>query len=118
MCPLDKSGDEFNSQIYRPISLLLEASKLLEKIFHHQLVAFFADHPDIAALPPEQFPYHAHHKCECALTLVIDNWNRAVDNDECCNVVFCGTSKAFGRVKHALLIEKLASIGCSGAVLR
>ena len=76
MCPLYKSGDEFNSQNYRPISLLPAASKILEKIVHHQLVAFFANHPDIAALPPEQFAYRSHHNCEDALTLVIDKWNR------------------------------------------
>ena len=84
----------------------------------HQLVAFFATHPDIAALPPEQFAYRSHYNCEDALTLVIDKWNRALDNDECCGVVFCGMSKAFDRVKHTLLMEKLASVGCSGTVLR
>ena len=32
--------------------------------------------------------------------------------------VFCDMSKAFDRVKHTLLMEKLASVGCSGTVLR
>ena len=41
----------------------------------------------------------------------------ALDND-CCCMVFCDMSKAFDRVRHTLLIEKLAAVGCGGTVLR
>ena len=94
-----------------PTSLLPAESKILKKIAHHKLVAFFADHPDIAALPLEQFAYRSHHNCEDEVSLAIDKWNRALENDECCGVVFCDMFKVFDRVKYTLLMEKLASVG-------
>ena len=118
VCPLHKSGDALNSLNYRPISLLPAASKLLEKVVQHQLVSFFSKNPEVAALPIEQFAYRNQHSCEDALTLAIDQWNRALDNGDCCCVVFCDMSKAFDRVRHTLLIEKLAAVGCGGTVLR
>ena len=118
VCPLHKSGDALNSLNYRPISLLPASSKLLEKVVQHQLVSFFSNNPEVAALPIEQFAYRNQHSCEDALTLAIDQWNRALDNGDCCCVVFCDMSKAFDRVRHTLLIEKLAARGCGGTVLR
>ena len=91
VCSLYKSRDEFSSQNYKPISLPPPPPaelKILGEIAHHKLAVFLADHPNIAGLPPEQFAYRSHHNCEDAVALAIDEWNRALDNDECCGVVF------------------------------
>ena len=117
VCPLYKSGDPSLATNYRPVSLLPVASKILEKIIHQQLVSFFHSHPELCALPKEQFAYRRNHSCEDLLGYAINTWQRALDKKGMCGAVFVDMSKAFDRVQHSKLLEELAAVGISGRAL-
>ena len=118
VCPLFKSGDKLAATNYRPISLLPVASKILEKVVHRQITEFFRDHPELSALPLEQFAYRPKHSCEDALAVSIDRWTRALDNGQRCAILFADMSKAFDRVQHQQLVNELADVGLGGSVLK
>ena len=47
------------------------------------------------------------HSCETALTVIVDDWISAIDNNEIIGTVLLDLSKAFDRVSQRLLLEKL-----------
>ena len=59
-------------------------SKVLEKVVHRQLVAFFNNHPELGALPEEQFAYRRNHSCEDLLAYAINDWQLALDKKQLC----------------------------------
>ena len=118
VCPLYKAGDATIGSNYRPVSLLPVISKVLEKVVHRQLVAFFDNHPGLGALPEEQFAYRRNHSCEDLLAYAINDWQLALDKKQLCGAMFVDMSKAFDRVQHSKLVQELASIGVGGVALR
>ena len=81
VCPQFKGGDPKNPTTCRPISLLPVVSKLLEKVVHTQLTAYFDEcsKAGINIIPQEQFAYRAQHSCEDALALAITRWRNMID---------------------------------------
>ena len=73
--------------------------------------------PELNILPQEQFAYRLNHSCKDALCLATDRWNRALDEGLITGAVFCDMSKAFDRVKHQELINKLHYCGVGGTAL-
>eukprot|EP00117_Sycon_ciliatum_P040795 scpid37281/ scgid3278/ Probable RNA-directed DNA polymerase from transposon X-element; Reverse transcriptase len=118
VCPLYKAGDATIGSNYRPVSLLPVISKVLEKVVHRQLVAFFDNHPELGALPEEQFAYRRNHSCEDLLAYAINDWQLALDKKQLCGAMFVDMSKAFDRVQHSKLVQELASVGVGGVALR
>ena len=49
---------------------------------------------------------------------MIDKWTRNIDEGEATDVIYCDFMKAFDRVPHNRLIEKLKSYGLEGDILR
>jgi len=116
VCPIPKSGDPQLSSNYRPVSLLPICSKILERIVLDQLLAFFNSN-NIPYVPANQFAYRSDHSCEDCLTLAVNRWLQALDDDEFCGIVFADLSKAFDRVKHTELLQELHSLGIRDAAL-
>jgi len=103
--PVYKSGDPSLATNYRPISLLPLCAKLLEKIVLQQLLDFFRSN-GVKYVQDQQFAYRQNHSCEDALSLVINRWHTALDDNLYCGLILADMSKAFDRVKHADLIMK------------
>ena len=114
--PVFKSGDAESSTNYRPVSLLPICSKSLERVVLEQLIAIFKLH-NIMYVPDNQFAYHTNSSCEDCLALVVDEWLKALDNNEYCGIVFADMSKAFDRVKHQELIDELKMLGIADTAL-
>ena len=68
--PLYKSKEKYLSENYRPISLLLTVSKLLEKIVYTRTYSFLSDTNQIYA---KQFGFRKRHSCENAVSKLIGN---------------------------------------------
>ena len=117
VCPVPKSGDPTVALNYRPIYLLPVLSKVLERVLHQQVTHFFTN-KNPAAIPKQQFAYRSQHSCEDALVLVINWWQRAVDDDKYCGLVLADMSKAFDRVRHRALVATLSSVGIHGMALK
>ena len=111
--PVYKSGSPHEVSNYRPISLLPVASKVLERLILSQCKSYFNGQPE-RGLPSEQFAYRRNHSCDDLLTIVINDWQRAIDKQKITGVVFVDVRKAFDSVNHQTLLCDLFSCGiCS-----
>ncbi len=110
--PIYKQEDENLIKNYRPISLLISISKILEKIVYKQLYNFVKD-----KLHSSQYGYRRKHSTEHALLELNDRILQSLDNGELCMGIFIDLSKAFDTLDHQILIEKLRHYGVRGTPL-
>ncbi|MEW8546213.1 MAG: reverse transcriptase family protein [Candidatus Thiodiazotropha sp.] len=112
--PVDKKKDKSLPSNYRPISLLNQLSKVMERCVHKYVYNYINTNHLITTLqsgfiPGDSTTYqllHTYHQfCE------------AVDSGKEVRVVFCDISKAFDRVWHKGLLHKLSCLGISGSLL-
>ena len=102
--PLPKSKDTSQPQNLRPISLLPILSKPLEKHIHK----YMYEHLDKHKLIHEyQSGFRPKHSCQTALTNLIDNWLKCINENKLIGTVFLDFKKAFDLVHHNTLLKKL-----------
>lgn len=91
----------------RPISLLCVLSKVFEKIIKEQISIYVND---MNFLHPFQSGFRKKHSTETALLKVHDDIALAVDKKGVALLLLLDFSKAFDRVSHTKLINKLISL--------
>ena len=106
------STDDVNS--YRPISILPVVSKILEK---HVSSTFYAFLKEQNLLHPKQSGFRSQHSCQTALTLMTEEWLKAMNKGELIGVLMVDLCKAFDLVDHSLLLHKLKIYRCSEEAL-
>lgn len=113
--PIHKKDSSSSPTNYRPISLLCQPGKGLERCVHKQLFNYVKENSLITPFQSGFIPgdsttfqlIHTYHViCE------------AVDSGKEVRVVFCDISKAFDRVWHRGLLHKLRNLGCSERLLK
>ena len=109
--PLYKSNDKHNVSNYRPVSILPQFSKILEKIFEKRLREFI-DKNDL--LFDGQYGFRTNRSTGLAINEMVDTLIQAVDDNKFCIGVFIDLKKAFDTVDHSLLIKKLRYYGVRG----
>ena len=112
--PLFKSGDKAVAKNYRPISLLPIVSKVLERVVHTRLCKFLSGN---SLFPANQFAYRPLHSTEDALTLAVDRYLEAADQQRHTGLVLVDMSKAFDKVKHQILVTDLFQLGITSTAL-
>ena len=112
--PIFKSGDPFSTDNYRPISLLSQLSKILEKIVSIQLV----NHLDRNKILYEhQYGFQKNKSTEHNLVHALNFISKAFNENKFCIGVFFDLKKAFDVCSYDVLIMKLSKIGISGPEL-
>ena len=114
VCPIPKGGDRTAVSNYRPISLLSNINKVLERIVCKHLYNHFLEN-DI--LKPLQSGFIPGDSTVNQLLFLYNAFCKALDAGKEVRVIFCDISKAFDRVWHAGLIHKLRAAGISGNLL-
>ena len=104
-----KSTDELVN--YRPISLLLTMSKLLEKVIYKRLIKF-ADKYKI--IYESQYGFRTKRSCEHAMLELIGKILQNKNNKQHSCAIFLDLSKAFDTLNHNILIKKLEIYGIRG----
>ena len=112
--PVFKSGDRLQFSKYRPISLLPQFSKILEKIFNKRLMSFIENHH---VLTDRQYGFRSNHSTLLALTEFVEKVTSAIDKQESTIGVFIDLKKAFDTVDHKILLSKLQCYGIRGLAL-
>ena len=106
--PLFKKGSKLDCGNYRPISLLSNISKLLEKLMYSRLYSFLNIFNCISEL---QFGFRAKHSTSHALISITEKIRQALDTGHFACGVFIDLQKAFDSVDHDILISKLEYYG-------
>ena len=113
--PLFKAGDKKSFNNYRPVSLLPQFSKLLEKLFDKRLQKFI-DKCDI--LTDSQYGFRSNRSTSLALIELLEEICTAIDNKKITVGVFIDLKKAFDTLDHELLLKKLEHYGVRGVALK
>ena len=109
--PVFKKGSRLLVCNYRPISLLSNLNKILEKLFFSRLCKFLDEYKCIYSL---QFGFRAKHSTNHALIDITENIRSALDNKKVSCGIFVDLQKAFDTVNHDILINKLNHYGIRG----
>lgn len=93
---------------YRPITILPAISKVFEKSLCPQLTSYFE-----TILPATLTAYRKNHSCCTTLLRLTEDWKTELDSNNTVGMTLIDLSKAFDRLPHNLLLEKLAAYGVS-----
>ena len=104
--PVHKKGTQTSPTNYRPISLISVIAKVQERIVHKRLYAHVEPH-----LPNEQSGFRKKDGTELQLLRLVHEISAAKDNGDAVSACFFDLSKAFDRVWHKGLLEKLKHLG-------
>ena len=112
--PLFKSGDKNVYKNYRPVSLLPQFSKVLEKVFSKRLNSFLEKYE---LLSNSQYGFRNIRSTSQALLHLIEKLTKSMDNKTITVGVFIDLKKAFDTIDHSLLLNKLEYYGIRGVAL-
>ena len=106
--PVFKAGDHNSANNYRPISLLSNTSKVLERIIYNKIINHISRH--ISSL---QFGFSRNCSTLQQMLIFLDH---IINNPLQSDVIYFDISKAFDTVSHSILLNKLWSIGITGVL--
>ena len=104
-------GSKLDVNNYRPISLLSNINKLLERIVYTRVYAFLEKHK---SLYKHQYGFRSTHSTNHAIVNITENIKKALDNGKFACGIFVDLQKAFDTVNHDILKRKLYHYGIRG----
>ena len=111
ICPIYKKKDKSLCENYRPISLLSNISKLVERAMHTRIYEFLEMSNALYKL---QFGFRNYYSINDALLSIVEGIKNALHNKTFSSGVFIDLEKAFDTVDHKVLIKKLDHYGIRG----
>ena len=112
--PLYKGKDMDIMINYRPISLLITLSKLLEKIMYLRLYSYLEKNQ---LLYSSKYGFRPKRSCEQAIIELVGYVLQSKNCNKHSASIFLDLSKAFDTLEHSILLQKLERCGVHGVVL-
>ena len=111
--PIFKKGNRNKVENFRPVSLTSQIGKLFEMIVRDSLVEHLDKNGLINA---SQHGFRKGGSCLSNLLTFLDGVTRSLDNHDTVDVIYLDFAKAFDKVPHKRLLDKLDKHGISGKV--
>ena len=112
--PLHKSKETYLLNNYRPISLLITISKLLEKVIYARTYSFLQT---TGQFYESQYGFRKGHSCEYAISELTSAILKNKETNRYTVSLFLDLSKAFDSLKHSTLLKKMELYGVRGVAL-
>ena len=112
--PLFKKGDPAVYSNYRPIALLPQVSKVIEKCMEIRLRNFCEKY---LVLSNKQFGFRHSNSTEMAVNAFLENVYEKLNASEHTAGVYLDLRKAFDVIDHKILLKKLEHYGVRGVTL-
>ncbi|KAK3095343.1 hypothetical protein FSP39_013497 [Pinctada imbricata] len=107
---LFKKGDRKLASNYRPVSLTSIIGKTMEKLIRNKIT----EHMNTNNLfSDRQYGFIGGRSTALQLLTVLDIWTDALDHQEQIDAIYMDFMKAFDKVPHGRLVQKLKSYGIS-----
>lgn len=111
--PVYKSGSKHEVENYRPISILSAIPKVFEKLVHGRVYPVLHQH-----IIGEQHGFVKNRSTSTNLLLYTQYLFEAMDNRTQVDTIYTDFKKAFDKVDHLILLQKLSFNGIKGTLLR
>jgi len=102
--PIFKKCDDQDITDYRPISLLISFSKVIEKLIYARLLDHITTN---STFVNEQYGFRTLYSTKQASFSLINNILKAMNHNLKTGGIFCDLKKAFDCVNHKILLDKL-----------
>ena len=112
--PLFKKGDKSAAANYRPVSLTAICSKIMEHILHSCIMSHLEQH---SILTDAQHGFRSRRSCETQLIATVQDLARNMSDGKQTDVILLDFAKAFDKVPHRRLLNKLHYYGIRGSTL-
>ena len=109
--PLFKSENTEILNNYRPISLLITVSKILEKLIYKRTYNFLAKTNQLFV---SQYGFRQNHSCNDAVNELSMQILKKLEEDKYTASISLDLSKAFDTLDHEILLEKMSRYGIRG----
>ena len=109
--PLFKAKNTEILNNYRPISLLITVSKILEKLIYTRTYNFLSKTDQLYV---SQYGFRQNHSCNDAVNELSMQILKNLEEDKYTVSIFLDLSKAFDTLDHDILLEKMSRYGIRG----
>ncbi|KAL5251660.1 hypothetical protein ACHWQZ_G017138 [Mnemiopsis leidyi] len=109
--PIFKKGDRTDPANYRPVSLTSHVMKTFERVLRKRLVEYLEKNSLISG---NQHGFRKKRSCMTQLLSHIEQIYKTLNEDNEVDVIYLDFAKAFDKVDHAVLLEKLKRYGIQG----
>ena len=114
--PIYKSkGSKSSAENYRPISLTSIPCKIMESVIRDHMVNYLTRYQLIKST---QHGFIARRSCTTNLLEFLERCTRILDEGDPLDIIYLDFAKAFDKVPHRRLLNKMAALGITGDILK